>query len=115
MTYYHVVTADSYGYRVNTVPANDAKDAIRVLLRDRHVIGREPLCLGMSVYEKRADDSHYDGRHTTMERRLAASLKESGAVLADCNVTIVPQKIIVEDITNRPGVPGQADAGRQTA
>ena len=98
MTYYHVITTDRYGDRVNTVAAHDAKDAIKVLLGSRHVVGTEPVSTKMSVYEKRPGDGHYNGYNTTMEQRLAVQLRETGDMLANCNVTIIPQKIIIEDI-----------------
>ena len=98
MTYYHVVATVSYGATVSTVPASDAKDAIMVNLRDRHVIGTRPYRLRITVYEKFDDDPYMNGTRGFLERKFAGTLSVSREVLSDCNVTITPQKIIAEDI-----------------
>ena len=53
--------------------------------------------LNKAVYATRDNDAYRNGHNTTMEQRLAGSLKEAEGVLADCHVTTIPQKIIVED------------------
>ena len=39
--------------------------------------------LNRAVYAKRDNDAHRNGYNTTMEQRLAGSLKEAGAVIPD--------------------------------
>ena len=97
MTYFHVITTAHYGDSVKTVAANDAKDAIKVLLRGRHILGTKPFKTCMEVYEKLDADPYHECNQTEMERRFARSLRLERKALTSCSITIIPQKIIVED------------------
>ena len=97
MTYFHVVTTVPYGDNVKTVAANNAKDSIKVHLRGRHILGTEPFKTHLEVYERLDGDPYYNASLTEMERRFVKKIRQERKMLASCDVTIIPQKIIVED------------------